>query len=183
MIRIIAACLFMLLSGCQHALLKNSSGFADEPVTATLPWNMNIESLIDFSSQFQALDPQAQLVLCTQMRKSIDREADLLTGWYLATAITLTPRCGETEEAVELIGHILKRRFVNSEVTWLASYQLDLLRREQHQQQQLKRAIAGQQELQRKLTQSDKTNSALETKLRDLKRIETSIIQRLDEKQ
>lgn len=142
-----------------------------------------LRNLIDFATRFESHTRQDQLALCAELRHSIGQNGDLRTGWYLATAISQVEGCGEPQEAVELINRLLDQRFVSRETAWLAYYQIRLLRRQQRQQQQVAKAIAERRELQERLTQVVEARRLLENQVRDLKRIETSINQRLDEKE
>lgn len=168
--------LALLLSGCQAGLQRSdtgSVGMPKQPPSVT-------RRLIDFSSRFQALARPDQLALCDSMRLSLKRDAGSPLGWYLATAITRVDGCGEPDEAVRLIQRLLDRSRLDHEAEWLARYQLDWL------QQQAELQAAAQQErqgLHKKLLQAEDKARQLEEKLRDLKRIETSINKRLDEQQ
>ncbi len=175
-------CLLLLLTGCQYSRIK-SSDITHKNFAVTATPKGSLENLIDFSSRFQSHGPKAQIALCTEMREALKKRSDPWTAWYLATAISQVNECGKTEEAIALIKQMLNQRFVSDEVAWVALYQISLLKNQLNQKRQLEMALAGQQKLQQRLIRVDKTNSSLETKLQDLKRIETSIIQRLDEKQ
>ena len=168
--------LALLLSGCQAGLQRGdtgSAGMPDQPPSAT-------RRLVDFSNRFQALPRPDQLTLCNSMRLSLKRDVGNPIAWYLATAITRVDGCGEPAEAVRLIQRLLDRSRLDHEAEWLARYQLDLLQ----QQATLKEAAQKQQQaLERQLLQAEDNARQLEEKLRDLKRIETSINKRLDEQQ
>lgn len=176
-------CLLLLLSGCQQPLTRSgeSPGVRSAAVVET-PGEA-LRNLIDFSTRFEAHTRQDQLALCAELRQSLDQDRDRWTGWYLATAISQVEGCGEPEEAVALINRLLDQRFVSREAGWLAYYQIRLLQRQQRQRQQLNKAVAEQQKLEQRLTRVVEARRLLENQLRDLKRIETSINQRLDEKE
>ncbi|TVO78491.1 hypothetical protein [Sedimenticola selenatireducens] len=168
-----------LLMGCQQQPIRSSSpAVADTVIVAE-----DLQSLIDFSMRFQSYELAGQHVLCAELRQSYEQSGNRWTGWYLATAITQVDGCGEPKEAIDWIKNMLEQHFVSNEVSWLAHYQIRLLQYQQHQQQQLIEAATSQKKLQRRLTQMEKINTILESQLQDLKRIETSINRRLDEKQ
>lgn len=167
----------LLLSGCQQPLTRSGgSAVPDTP-------DDGLQRLIDFSSRFEAHTRKDQLALCQEMRESLAHEGDAWTGWYLATAISEVDGCGDEEEAIALIRHLLEQRFVSREMGWLAYYQIQLLQRQQQQRRQLRKAAAEQRKLQERFDLMEQAKRLLEDQLRDLKRIETSINQRLDEKQ
>ncbi|MCW8847983.1 MAG: hypothetical protein OQK42_05565 [Sedimenticola sp.] len=169
-----------LLAGCQQQPIRRGNQVG--AVTGAVSITEDLQSLMDFSDRFQSYEREGQLALCAEMRAAYEREANRWTGWYLATAISQVDGCGTPQEAIGWIQAMLKQRFVSSEVSWLAHYQIRLLQYQQQQQQQLAATTAEQKKLQRRLSQMDKSNSILEKQLQDLKRIETSINRRLDEK-
>lgn len=172
----------LLLSGCQQPLTRNDTPVLVTEVAADASAGA-LRNLMDFSNRFQVHTRQDQLTLCGEMRQSLSRDGDLWTGWYLATAISQVEGCGEPEEAITLINRLLEQRFVSREAGWLAYYQISLLQRQQRQRQQLSKAVAEQKRLEERLAQVVEAKLLLENQLRDLKHIETSINQRLDEKQ
>lgn len=172
----------LLLSGCQQPLARNDAPVLVTEAAVDTSGGV-LRNLIDFSNRFQVHTRQDQLILCGEMRQSLSRDGDLWTGWYLATAISQVEGCGEPEEAITLINHLLEQRFVSRETGWLAYYQISLLQRQQRQRQQLSKAVAEQRRLEERLAQVAEAKRLLENQLRDLKHIETSINQRLDEKQ
>ncbi|AKH21540.1 hypothetical protein [Sedimenticola thiotaurini] len=180
-------CLLLLLSGCQQPLTRadGDDGIATAGAVATGEESSGdlLLNLIDFSSRFEAHTPEDQLALCSELRASLGRDGDPLTGWYLATAISQVNGCGEPQEAIDLINQLLEQRFVSRQTAWLAYYQVRLLQRQQSQEQKLNKAQVQQRKLQDRLTRLAETRRLLENQLRDLKRIETSINQRLDEKE
>ncbi len=171
----------VLLLGCQQPSVRR--GTQPVAVVATASVAEDLQGLIDFSSRFQSYEREGQLALCTEMRAAYEEVPNRWTGWYLATAISQVEGCGDPEEAVGWIQAMLNQRFVSDEVSWVAHYQIRLLQFQQQQQAKLAKALAGEKRLQRRLSQVDKVNNTLEKQLRDLKRIETSINRRLDEKQ
>lgn len=176
--------LLLLLTGCQQPMTRSgdtTSGAAS--AAAVEAQGEALRNLIDFSTRFESHTPQDQLALCVELRHSLDRGGDLWTGWYLATAISQVEGCGEPQEAMALINRLLEQQFVSREAAWLAYYQIRLLRRQQRQGRQLDQALVKQRELQDRLTRVVEARRLLENQLRDLKRIETSINQRLDEKE
>ena len=166
-----------LLAGCQQQSVRG--GNQPATVAGTVSIAEDLQSLMDFSDRFQSYERKGQLSLCAEMRTAYEHEANRWTGWYLATAISQVDGCGTQQEAIGWIQAMLNQRFVSSEVSWLAHYQIRVL---QYQQQQLAAAMVEQKKLQRRLSQMDKANNILENQLQDLKRIETSINRRLDEK-
>jgi hypothetical protein len=165
-----------LLMGCQQQPIRSSSpAVADTVIVAE-----DLQSLIDFSMRFQSYELAGQHALCAELRKSYEQSGNRWTGWYLATAITQVDGCGEPKEAIGWIQNMLEQHFVSNEVSWLAHYQIRLLT---YQQQRSLEAATIQKKLQRRLAHIEKTNTMLEKQLQDLKRIETSINRRLDEKQ
>ena len=170
----------VLLMGCQQQSVKRTSQPAITPVVRVAE---DLQGLMDFSGRFQSYERKGQLALCAEMRSAYAKEANRWTGWYLATAITQVDGCGNPAEAIEWIRAMLDQRFVSEEVSWLAHYQIRLLQYQQRQQLQLAKGVAGRKKLQHRLSRMGKVNNTLENQLRDLKRIETSINERLDEQQ
>jgi len=176
-------CLLLLLVGCQQPLTRTEGSVTPSPVTDAESSEDLLLNLIDFSSRFESHTREDQLALCDELRRSFGRDHDPLTGWYLATAISQVEGCGDPQEAVDLINRLLEQRFVSRQTAWLAYYQVHLLQRQQEQAQRLGKARAEQRKLQDRLARLGETRRLLENQLRDLKRIETSINQRLDEKE
>ena len=174
--------LLLLLSGCQQWGRPVANPPDSTPVDLT-PAATDLQHLIDFSNRFKAHDRKQQLALCEEMRMTLKGKEDPWIGWNLATAISQVEGCGEPAEAIALINQMLERRFVSTEASWLAYYQLLLLKRQQAQHQQLQEATAVDKRQQKRLLQLTEENQSLERKLQELKTIETSINERLDEKQ
>ena len=175
--------LLLLTGGCQQPLTRSANSEVTPSAVAVAAPQDGLRNLIDFSSRFQAHTRQDQLALCAEMRRSLGQNGDRWTGWYLATAISQVEGCGEPEEAVALINELLEELVVPREMGWLAYYQISLLQRQLRQRQQLREAGKAQQELQGRLARTEQERRLLKQQLNDLKRIETSINQRLDEKQ
>lgn len=173
----------LLLVGCQQPLTRTDRGVTASPVTGAESSEDLLLNLIDFSGRFESHTREDQLALCGELRRSLARDEDPLTGWYLATAISQVEGCGDPQEAIDLINRLLEQRFVSRQTAWLAYYQVHLLQRQQEQAQRLGKARAEQRKLQDRLARLGETRRLLENQLRDLKRIETSINQRLDEKE
>ncbi|WP_428623934.1 hypothetical protein [Sedimenticola sp.] len=176
-------CLLLLLSGCQHNLIRHDDSLTATLKMATITPGMTLEDLMAFSARFQAHSAREQATLCHDIRPVVSGDGNPWSGWYLATAISLNGECGEPAEAIGLINRLLGKRFVAEEVRQFAAYQLSLLQQRQQQAQQLHKLSLEQQKLQERLNREDQVRRLLEKQLRDLKRIETSINQRLDEKQ
>jgi len=168
-------CAALLLAACQPGLQRVENGASAVPVEPS-----TLSRLVDFSSRFEMLSGKDQVALCDSMRLSLQQGNPDLTRWYLATAISRVEGCGERGEAILLIQQLLAGDRLERDAEWLARYQLELL------QQQERRLAALQQERQDargKLQQAEHRARQLEKKLNDLKRIETSINERLDEGQ
>ncbi|WP_275096282.1 hypothetical protein [Sedimenticola hydrogenitrophicus] len=180
--RSVWVCLLVLLSGCQQPPSRGDDLSLEPRAVVVAPAGEGLQGLFDFSSRFQAHAPRDQLALCEELRQALEPDGDIWPGWYLATAITQVEGCGEPEEAIALINRVLGQRNISHEEGWLAYYQISLLRRQQQQRQQLQEAIAEQRKLKGRIVQLTESRRLLENQLRDLKRIETSINKRLDEK-
>ncbi len=173
----------LLLTGCQQPVPRDAAPAAVATGASAEASGGELRNLIDFSNRFQARTRQDQLALCAEMRRSLGRDDDRWTGWYLATAISQVEGCGEPEEAVALITELLEQRIFPREIGWLAYYQISLLQQQLRQRERLREAGKAQQELQKRLARAEQERRLLKRQLDDLKRIETSINQRLDEKQ
>ncbi len=147
------------------------------PVSTAQP-QLHIEQLIRYEQNLRGHTPQTLLNRCQTLRQRGDNKRTLLTSWQLATLISRVEGCAPLSEAVELLQGVLKQATLSEEAEWLIGYQLSLLKRHQ---KQLEEAAKTQQRMSDQLKASQTSRRDLEEKLRDLKRIETSINKRLDE--
>lgn len=180
--RLLWLCPLLLLSACQQPLNRDTAPQVPRAV-AVAPAGAGLQGLFDFSSRFQAYASRDQLALCADLRQALELDGDIWIGWYLATAISQVEECGDAAEAITLINRVLGQRDLSREEGWLAYYQISLLRRQQEQGERLREALAEQRKLKGRLAQMIESRRLLENQLRDLKRIETSINKRLDEKE
>lgn len=168
-------CVISLLSACQPVLQRADNGASPVPEAPS-----SVSRLVDFSNRFEMLAERDQVALCDSMRLSLKPDAPGLSGWYLATAIARVEACGERAEAILLLRQLSAGAGLERDAAWLVRFQLEqLLKLEQGQAAlQEERQVAH-----RKLQQAEQRARQLEKKLNELKRIETSINERLDEPQ
>lgn len=142
-----------------------------------------LEKFMAFGARFSALSNQEKRDECNQLRFKYHMKKDLSTGWSLAYAISDFPGCGTFEEGLDMFQKTQTRLAQTNQLQWLINHHINLLTRLKKISKKNKSLTQALELTQNKLssTEDDRNNMAL--KLLELKTIETSINQRLEEEQ
>ena len=169
----------MSLSGCASLLVVEK-----EVAQITAPQISRLtelEKLMAFATRFSTLSDQEKQVECNQLMFQFYIADNWQAGWALAYVISDFQSCGTITEGLEILYRTRERQSQAGLSLWLINYQISLL-------SQLKQIKEQNQKLQQSLeltqqqlfnTQDDKNIMVL--KLLELKKIETSINQRLED--
>lgn len=142
-----------------------------------------LEKFMAFGARFSALSNQEKRDECNQLRFKYKMNEDLSTGWSLAYAISDFPDCGTFEEGLEMFQKTQTRLAQSNQLQWLINHHIRLLTQLKKTTKKNKSLAQSLELTEKKLssTEDDRNNMAL--KLLELKTIETSINQRLEEEQ
>ncbi len=144
-----------------------------------------LDKLMAFGVYFSSLSNKEKKNECNQLRFNYSVLNDWSSGWALAYAINEYSGCGTINDGIKILKKIHDTKLNSEQIEWLISYQVTLLTQRKtieilkRQKHQLNLDLKLSKE-QLSNCQDDKKNMVL--KIQDLKSIETSINQRLEEK-
>lgn len=139
-----------------------------------------LEQFNIFAARFSKYSAEQKKTECHKLRFKFSAIQDWDSGLALSYAITDFPECGTSKEGLNILAKLEQAKDQPHQLTWLIHHQQKLLWRLKKIQQQnryLKRSLKRTKEA---LMNSLGDNNTMELKLIELKAIETSINQRLE---
>ncbi len=170
------------ITGC------SSISSRDNPVIQDIsPLSCSISELDKFMTSaihFTTLSDKEKKIECNKLRFNYTVLNDWNSGWSLAYAINNYPACGTIHEGINILENIRDTKLNSEQINWLLNHHILLLKQLKTIKSHKKINNALNQELKlskEQLANCQNEKSIMLLKLHELKRIETSINQRLEE--
>ncbi|MCW8929862.1 MAG: hypothetical protein OQL19_06455 [Gammaproteobacteria bacterium] len=144
-----------------------------------------LDKFMAFSNSFSSLPDKEKKIECDQLRFNYSVLNDWSSGWALAYAINEYPGCGKIDDGIKILKKIHNIKMNSKQIEWLINYQITLLTQRKtigilkNQKHQLKQELKISNE---ELSNCQNEKKSMVLKIQELKSIETSINQRLEEK-
>lgn len=145
-----------------------------------------LDKFMAFGVHFATLSDKEKKIECNQLRFNYSILNDLNAGWSLAYAINNYAACGTKNEGISILKNIRDTKLNSEQIEWLINYQIVLLKQLKTIEYQHKKKIILNQALilsEEQLSNCQAETNTMTLKLHELKSIETSINQRLEDNQ
>ncbi len=145
-----------------------------------------LDKFMAFGLYFATLSNKEKKIECDKLRFNYNVLNDWNSGWSLASAINNYSACGTINEGINILKKIHDTRLNSEQIKWLLNQQILLLKQIKTTKTQKKIINSLKQEVKlskEQLSNCQNEKNTMLLKLHEIKSIETSINQRLEEDQ